>query len=457
MHITPIPYAAPLTRLAPWAEAPYTLLFDGCDAQGRPLGRYSYLCVDPFEVIDAPSEGLDPFAALRARLAGLSCPIDPRCPPFQGGVAGLLGYELGRYFERLPRAPRPAPLGAPMVLGLYDVVIAWDHAARASWIVSTGLPAPEGPGRDARAAARAAQIQATLAVTPSIPPFTPARGAPWRASASPEAYAQAVQKVIDYIHAGDLFQANLSLAFEAHTEAHPLALYRRLSDLNPAPHSAFMRLPDGALLSASPERFLSVDARGEVRAEPIKGTRPRGSSPEADAAEAAALLASDKDRAENVMIVDLLRNDLSRVCAPGTVAVPQLCALHTFASVHHLISTITGRLSPPNDALDLLAACFPGGSITGAPKIRAMEIITELEGEARGPYCGALIHLGFDGQLDSSLLIRTLVYEDQPDGGPARCVVRAGGGIVADSSPAGEHEEAQLKARRLKALLEGEG
>jgi para-aminobenzoate synthetase component I len=262
------------------------------------------------------------------------------------------------------------------------------------------------------------------------------------------AYEVAVARVIEYILAGDIFQANISQRFRAELPdgADALALYRRLRRRNPAPFAALLDYGDVAIVSASPERFLSFHD-GLVETRPIKGTRPRGATPEEDARLAAELLGSEKDRAENVMIVDLLRNDLSRVCRDHSVLTPEICTLESYATVHHLVSTVTGRLQPDVDSVDLLRATFPGGSITGAPKFRAMEIIAELEPTRRGPYCGAIGWLGFDGSMDTSITIRTYCLKGRT------VTFQAGGGITADSDPAAEYEETLAKARALVAAL----
>jgi para-aminobenzoate synthetase component I len=264
-----------------------------------------------------------------------------------------------------------------------------------------------------------------------------------RSSFTHAGYLDAVARVREYIFAGDIFQANLSQRFEAPLAELPWAFYRRLRTQNAAPFAAFLDFPDAAVLSASPERFLRVDVGGHVETRPIKGTRPRGLGPEHDGALGLALSESEKDRAENLMIVDLMRNDLSRVCAPGTVHVPELFVLERYATVHHLVSTVVGDLVPGKDALDLLRAAFPGGSITGAPKVRAMEIITELEESDRGVYCGAIGYWSVSGALDSSIAIRTAVASAD------RVHFSAGGGIVAESDPEQEYRETLDKARGL--------
>jgi para-aminobenzoate synthetase component I len=255
-------------------------------------------------------------------------------------------------------------------------------------------------------------------------------------------------EVIERILAGDIFQANLAQRFEAPVPMgfDHFGFYSQLRKLNAAPFAAYLDHDDFVIASASPERFLQVE-NGRVETRPIKGTRRRFADPVLDALQARALTESRKDRAENVMIVDLLRNDLSKVCVPGSVQVPQLCGLETFASVHHLVSTVTGRLREGQGAVDLLAAAFPGGSITGAPKVRAMEIITEMERYARGPYCGAIGYIGFDGRMDTSIVIRTASFR------AGTCVVQAGGGIVTASDPAAEYDETLDKARAIFAAF----
>jgi para-aminobenzoate synthetase component 1 len=269
-----------------------------------------------------------------------------------------------------------------------------------------------------------------------------------RSNFSPTAYEEQVQKVISYILDGDIFEANISQCFSASLPANltPFDLYRRLRQINPAPFAAYLHFADMVLASASPERFIQLTA-GRVETRPIKGTRPRGKSAEEDARLARELVDSEKDWAENVMIVDLLRNDLSRVCEAHSVQVPQLCGLESYPTVHHLVSVVTGTLREGHQALDLLKATFPGGSITGAPKVRAMEIIAELEPTRRGPYCGSVIYLGFDGNLDSSIIIRSFSIKNK------KIRFQAGGAIVADSIPREEQEEVLAKARALFRAL----
>jgi len=268
-----------------------------------------------------------------------------------------------------------------------------------------------------------------------------------RSSFTHRGYLDAVTRVREYIVAGDIFQANVSQRLEAPLAEHPWSLYRRLRRLNPAPFAAYVDFGDVVVASASPERFLGLHDGRTVEARPIKGTRPRGEGPEHDAALGKALLESAKDRAENLMIVDLLRNDLSRVCRPGTVHVPELFALERYPTVHHLVSTVVGELAESADAADLLAATFPGGSITGAPKIRAMEIIAELEPSRRGVYCGSVGYWSVTGALDTSIVIRTYLVRGD------RVYFSVGGGIVADSDPEEEYQETLTKGRALIEAL----
>jgi para-aminobenzoate synthetase component I len=456
------------------AGLPYRLFFDSASRDPR-LGRYSYVTADPFAVVRSDEQRGDPLATVRNRLAPFASTAVAGLPAFQGGAAGYIAYDWGLALERLPE-PACDDLGLDdVVLGLYDWVLAWDHAESKAWLVSTGMPETEPAARGRRASERAAAVRQALnasskrsvrlqadqdgpaeagryeitAGVSNAAPSWPIDGGWWdprlelRSSFTRDDYLKAVERVRQYIFAGDIFQANLSQRFEAPLTESPWALYRRLRERNPAPFAAFLDLPNTAILCASPERFLRVDAAGHVETRPIKGTRPRGVGPEHDAALAQALAESPKDRAENLMIVDLMRNDLSRVCAPGSVRIAELFALEQYATVHHLVSTVVGRLAPGADALDLLRAAFPGGSITGAPKLRAMEIIAELESSRRGVYCGALGYWSVTGDLDTNIAIRTAVARN------GRVYFNAGGGIVADSDPADEYQETLDKARGL--------
>ncbi|MFQ5785322.1 MAG: aminodeoxychorismate synthase component I [Alphaproteobacteria bacterium] len=453
-HVEEIPYADPADAFAALAAEPYSLLFDSALKSER-LGRYAYIAALPFETLTAKDGDIeigdrhfegDPFAVLKSELARFDAPTLPDLPPFQGGAAGSFGYELCRHIETLP-VPADDPGFADIALGFYDVIAAFDLMSERAWIVATGFPEADPARRTKRAKRRAGELRERMTAAASLP--TPMPQLPWRSNFSRAGYEAAVARVIDYIHAGDIFQANLSQRFHARLPAgsDPYAMYRRLGEVNAAPFAAYLNLGAVQVLSSSPERFLRLDG-DTVETRPIKGTRPRGLTPAEDAAFAAALRASEKDRAENVMIVDLLRNDLSKVCRDHSVAVPELCALESYARVHHLVSTVTGRLRTGRDAVDLLRACFPGGSITGAPKVRAMEIIAEIEPTRRGPYCGAIGFIGFDGTMDTNIAIRTLALKD------GVAVFQVGGGIVADSEPAAEYEETLTKAEALFACFD---
>jgi len=463
-ELTPVP--DPAWCCEQLAGLPYRVFLDSASTATR-LGRYSFVTADPIEVIErkGSNRALD---EVRDRLAPFRSEPIAGLPPFQGGAAGYIAYDWGLTLERLP-APRFDDLALPdVVLGIYDWVLAWDHVASRAWLISTGMPETEDAARAARARQRANDVRRRLQAGPVLSdrptadgsqragpadrPFAPSYPAEdgwWpssfelRSSFAHSEYLTAVQRVRDYIFAGDIFQANLSQRFEAPLSESPWDFYARLRRHNAAPFAAFIETPDASVISASPERFLRVDRSGFVETRPIKGTRPRGVGPEHDAALGQALAESAKDRAENLMIVDLMRNDLSRVCAPRSVRVSELFSLERYATVHHLVSTVVGQLEPGYDALHLLRAAFPGGSITGAPKLRAMEIIAELESSQRSVYCGSIGYWSVTGDLDTSIVIRTAIARD------GRVYFSAGGGIVADSDPEQEYRETLDKARAV--------
>ncbi len=480
-----IPVPDPVECCARLRGLPYLLFLDSARDPGR-LGRYSFLAADPAIVVHgkgARAAVLDTrtgtetpltthaLAGVRALLAPhLTEPI-PDLPPFQGGAAGYLAYDWGAVLERLP-SPRYDDLAIPdVIFPIYDWVIAWDHLEHRAWLISTGLP-ETGTEKSQRCDNRlrevldrlasyslSTEILSALSSTPThAHPLEPAPSYPvsdtefpasldLRSSFTHRGYLDALTTVREYIVAGDIFQANLSQRFEAPLTESPWALYQRLRAINPAPFAAFLDFGAVTVASASPERFLSLDTARQIEARPIKGTRPRGVYPAHDAALGRALQESIKDRAENLMIVDLMRNDLSRVSLPGSVRVPELFALERYATVHHLVSTVTGTLEPGRDAVDLLCATFPGGSITGAPKVRAMEIIAELEPSRRGVYCGSIGYISVTGVMDTSIVIRT--YQAVH----GRVYFSAGGGIVADSDPEQEYRETFDKARALIRAL----
>jgi para-aminobenzoate synthetase component 1 len=453
--------------------------------EAQQLEQYSFLTADPVSIVRSKGAATeirragdrswtsvsgDALNVARALLPPQPGAPVSGVPPFQGGIAGYIGYDWGAVLERLPSTRYDDLFIPDVVLGLYDWVIAWDHRIGTAWLISTGIP-ETGPAGEQRARERMDLVRERLGgrrgsreagklvsspgpasevLAPSYP-VVGVEGAErigLRSTFTHRGYLDAVGRVREYIVAGDIFQANLSQRFQSGLSEPPFELYRRLRRHNPAPFAAYLDFEELAVLSASPERFLRLDQeRRLVETRPIKGTRPRGLGPMHDAALGRALAESEKDRAENVMIVDLLRNDLSRVCRAGTVRVPELFALEHHPTVHHLVSTVLGELEPAADAFDLIRAAFPGGSITGAPKVRAMEIIAELEPTQRGVYCGSIGYISTTGAMDTSIVIRTcLALRGQ-------VYFQAGGGIVADSDPELEYRETLDKARGLIETL----
>jgi para-aminobenzoate synthetase component 1 len=429
--VTELPWIAPAAAFLCFADDEFVAFLPSGGALGR-RSRYSYLCVDAFDMLRNVSLDVLEREMARHRLARVPAPV-----PFCGGAVGFLGYDMGARLENMPRPPGRFTGVPDMQFGLFDVVFAWDHWAGRCFQLCAR---PE-----ARRRAEAARARLT---SPG-----PAHKSPrldWRGDVSREAHIARVARTLAYIQAGDIYQANITVPFRAPRPAGLRAadIFLALHAASPAPFSVFIATGQGCgVASASPERFIRLAADGGMETRPIKGTRARGATPQADAAAAASLLASEKDRAENLMIVDLLRNDISRVAVPGSVSVPTLCELESFANVHHLVSAVAGQIRPGLAAVDVLRATIPGGSITGAPKIRAMQIIAELEGAARGPYCGTAAWLGFDGAMDSNILIRTVVITED------MLVAQAGGGIVADSDPAAEWDEVMAKLLPLLRAL----
>ncbi|NWL80898.1 aminodeoxychorismate synthase component I [Pseudomonas taiwanensis] len=444
-HLHALPYQeSPCERFARIRQAPGAVLLDA----GRPVaerGRYDLFSAWPLAAFAAsPGESANDFAQrLRKALASLgeaSLPAGIELP-FVGGLIGYLSYDFGRRVEQLPEQAVD-DLNLPDArLGLYAWALVSDHQLRTSQLVF----------HPSLAQAERARLIA-LFNEPAEPATTPFHLlAPFRANLDQEQYRNAIEQVQAYIQAGDCYQVNFTQRFQAPCEGDPWSAYQALRAACPTPFAGYQALDDGgAILSLSPERFIKV-SQGMVETRPIKGTRPRGQTPAEDRAQAEELLASHKDRAENLMIVDLLRNDLGRSCAIGSVRVPELFALESYPNVHHLVSAITGRLADDKDALDLITGSFPGGSITGAPKIRAMQIIDELEPTRRSIYCGSLLYLDVRGELDSSIAIRTVLVKD----GQASCW--GGGGIVADSDWQEEYRESITKVKVLMQALEGMG
>jgi para-aminobenzoate synthetase component 1 len=440
-------YRDPLAAAGALRDEPMTLLLRGCG--DHPLSRFSFVMSDPVETfIAAPGEGADAFARARAWVEAHR--VEDALPaPFCGGVAGLIGYESARLFDAAPcLAPDD---GAPgIALGAYDRVAVFDHVKQRAYVVAWEMGSRPAQERATDLACRLSEGEQAAAMLKAAGRI--------EAAAPVAAYEATVRAVVARVRAGDIYQANVSRRYEGALGAgdHPYDLFRRLCDESPAPYCAYLRLDDGALISNSPERFLAAAPSGDglmASTHPIKGTRPRGITPAEDAARVRELSESEKDRAENLMIVDLMRNDLAKVCAPGSVRVPRLFGVESFANVHHLVSDVVGRVKPEKTAFDLFAAAFPPGSITGAPKIKAMEIIAAQERVGRGAYCGSLAWFGFDGAMDASVLIRTAMC--RPQGVGWGVSFNVGAGIVADSDPAEEARETMDKAAALVRAIEG--
>ena len=426
------------------------------------LGRYSFIGSDPFLVIStrgseitltrgAERSRLDgnPFDALNHFLETyrLDSPYSP--VPFTGGAVGYFSYDLCHFIERLPGTAVDDLKLPECYFGFYDLVLAFDNLQDKAYIISTGFPELGEKERIGKANKRLNEMKDKLAnasgsSTEAAPAsmFFPAEQMSLKGGFTHQEYVDAVEKARQYIIAGDIFEVNLSQRFEAELAITPYELYWRLRQINPAPFAGYLGFDEVAVVSASPERFLRV--RGDwVETRPIKGTRPRGKTPDEDEALARELLTSSKDRAENIMIVDLERNDLGRVCRYGTVRVTELTILEVFPTVFHLTSTVVGRLREGKNGIDLLKATFPGGSITGAPKVRAMEIIDELEPTRRSVYTGGIGYLSFNGDLDLNIAIRTFLVKGR------KAYFQVGGAVVYDSDPEAEYLETLDKARAL--------
>jgi para-aminobenzoate synthetase component I len=444
-----------------FALRPFSFFLDsGMDP--HKLGRYSFMGSEPFLVMRSKGDEIaligngaeekrrgNPFDVLGGLLEAYK--IDSREPPvpFTGGAVGYFSYDLCHFIEKLPNKAIDDLHLPECYLGFYDAIAAFDHQENKTYLVSTGFPETAEAKRRRRAEARLNELRNLVLLSPppsDIKEFSPSKDMTLKANFSHEEYLAAVAKAREYIGAGDIFQVNLSQRFEANINIHPYELYKRLRRINPAPFASYLNFAGVSVVGASPERFLKV--RGNlVETRPIKGTRPRGKTPAEDRAQAEDLLASKKDRAENIMIVDLERNDLGRVCRYGTVKVTELAILETYPTVFHLTSTVVGQLRESKNCIDLLKAGFPGGSITGAPKVRAMEIIDELEPTRRSVYTGSIGYLGFNGDMDLNIVIRTIIVK----GG--RAYFQVGGAVVYDSEPEAEYVETLDKGRALIQAL----
>ncbi|MCU7554193.1 aminodeoxychorismate synthase component I [Alteromonas sp. ASW11-19] len=428
-----------------FSAKPWSVLFDTAGSK-QSKGRYNIMVWDPAltceakdgmvtltnaasgeftEYPDTPLEvARQAFHELFAGVQLSACSRQHEHLPFMVGVAGLAGYDLGRYYETLPSRAEGGYACPDLALGFYEQSLIEDTQTGIIYHCRLSHIAPFHP---VTSVAKGSDFKLTSG---------------WQANLSQHDYTTALNKIDDYLRAGDCYQINMAQRFQASYQGDEWQAYCHLRDTNQAPFSAFMRLPNSAVLSISPERFLSV-REGVVETKPIKGTRPRYADPQQDQESAQSLLMSEKDQAENLMIVDLLRNDISKNCQDGSVEVPHLFKLESYAAVHHMVSTVTGKLNDGASPLELLAGAFPGGSITGAPKVRAMEIIDELEPHRRNIYCGSMLYMGFREDMDSSICIRTLLAENH------HLYCWAGGGIVLDSNPADEYQETLDKVARI--------
>jgi para-aminobenzoate synthetase component 1 len=440
---------------------PFSFFLDsGMDP--KKLGHYSFMGGNPFLVLSSRGQRVtvnkgkkredlkgNPFEVLRRLLKLYRLDNHPPAVPFAGGAVGYLSYDLCHFIERLPTKAQDDLQLPECYFGFYDLALVCDHLGGKAYIISTGFPELAPKRREKRAAERLNEIKGRLGDLPHSPrkksPLIQER-VNLKGNFSHQGYVNAVEKARQYIIAGDIFEVNLSQRFEAELAITPYELYQRLRGINPSPFAVYLGFDDVQVVSASPERFLRV--RGDwVETRPIKGTRPRGKTAKADRALAEELLNSKKDRAENIMIVDLERNDLGRVCRYGSVRVTELAILETFPTVFHLTSTVVGRLKRGKDTVDLLQATFPGGSITGAPKVRAMEIIDELEPTRRSVYTGSIGYLSFNGNIDLNIAIRTFLVKGK------RAYFQVGGAVVYDSDPEAEYRETLDKGRALIEAL----
>ncbi|MGE5530856.1 MAG: aminodeoxychorismate synthase component I [Bacteroidota bacterium] len=440
-HFTPLAVASAL-RCQPgfvWLDS----------ARTGPYGRNSFIGCDPFLTFTAKADRLtlrgirdedvsgDPFPMLEGLLDQYRLPCGPR--PLCGAAMGYFAYDLGRHLEDLPLDTLDDIAAPDLALGFYDLIYGYDHETGEAWVCSTGQ------GGDAQE--RLAQWLAWAQQEPLPRETGPASdGSLGRNFTKPE-YLAALKGLKEYIAAGDIYQANLTQRFDVTLQVSPWELYLRLREINPAPFAAYLDLGGTQVASSSPERFLKLTGR-QVETRPIKGTRPRGKTPEEDTALGQELLTSIKDNAELLMIVDLERNDLGRACKIGSVSVPELAVLESYETVHHLVATVLGQLDEQTSVVDLLRATFPGGSITGAPKIRSMEIIEELEPTQRSVYTGAIGYIGFDGDMDLNIVIRTIICSR------GNAYFQVGGGIIADSDPESEYQETLDKGRALARALD---
>ena len=444
-----------------FAPRPFSFWLDS-RMDPQKLGRYSFMGSDPFLVMKSRGDEItlikdgvgkkrrgNPFDVVGELLKTYSLDRIQLPVPFTGGVVGYFSYDLCHFIEKLP-TKAVDDLNLPeCYLCFYDAIVAYDHQENKTYLISTGFPEVEEGKRQSHAVARLNELRNMVVLAPppsAVKEAAAGKDMTLKGNFSHAGYLEAVVKAREYICAGDIFQVNLSQRLEVEIDTTPYELYQRLRKINPAPFASYFNFDGVSIVGASPERFLKI--RGDwVETRPIKGTKPRGKTPAEDKALAESLVKSVKDRAENIMIVDLERNDIGRVCRYGTVRVTELAILETYPTVFHLTSTVVGQLQAGKSIIDLLKATFPGGSITGAPKVRAMEIIDELEPTRRSVYTGSLGYIGFNGDMDLDIVIRTIVIKD------GKAYFQVGGAIVYDSEPEAEYIETLDKGKALIQAL----
>ena len=436
---------------------------------GEKVGRYSFLASEPFfrlmahgnqvEVTDENGsetfESDDPLEELRRRVQAIQAATLPELPPFVSGAVGYAGYDTVRYVENLPNAPEDDRKLPDLAFAFYDHMVVLDNVTKTMIVVAMArLDEPDVDAKSAydKAAARVDQLVKKLSVPDDtlMPADIDTKGSvtlQYQSNFKQSEFEDAVKKCVEYIRAGDIFQVVISQRLELPIQAEPFEIYRTLRVVNPSPFMFYLRMPGVTLVGSSPEIMVRVQD-GRVTVRPLAGTRPRGENTTEDNRLAEELLADPKERAEHVMLVDLGRNDVGRVAQYGTVEISDVMTIERYSHVMHITSNVQGQLTADQDAFDALRACLPAGTVSGAPKVRAMEIIDELEPHRRGPYAGAVGYVDFAGNMDTCIALRTMVIQD------GKCYVQAGAGIVADSNPTSEYQETLNKARGLLKAIE---
>ena len=449
----------PVSAYLKVARSPYSFLLESVEG-GEKLARYSFIGTDPYKILKTgkgtPEGAVDPLIPIKAEMDKHKLIPTPELPRFHGGGVGYLAYDVVRYFEPRLKEPPQDTLGLPESIFMFnDTLLVFDHLAHTIKVVSHVFLQEDVEAAYKEAVAKIERMVDRL-TTPlefprSLKVDPAAAGRPVESSFTQAEYEAAVEEAVEYTHAGDVIQVVPSQRLRRKTDAHPFQIYRALRSINPSPYMYYLELGDIHIVGASIETLVRAED-GVVVTHPIAGTRPRGSTPAEDAALEEELKTSEKQRAEHIMLVDLARNDVGRVSIPGSVHVPDLMYVEKYSRVMHLVSHVEGRLKPELNAYDALRACFPAGTLSGAPKIRAMEIISELEGDKRGPYGGAVGYFSFSGNVDTAIVLRTAVIKD------GVAYVQAGGGVVADSTPTDEYEETLHKAGALlRAIDKAEG